>query len=166
MQLVDFIAEYCLWGSKQYITLWRDLENYSMEIKSDENLLDWFLLNVEKGFVCINAQVNDFDGPLQSSPTKRRFHPSVRPSVLQIEEGTSERATNETATTERASNETTIATCKKRAATKKRSEEGEEVQSDSSYDTNLAASSDSGDDSSSDTEFDPDGEIVDEEDVA
>ena len=40
---------------------------------------------------------------------------------------------------------------------------GEEVQSDSSYDTDLAASSDSGDNSNSDTEFNPDGEIFDEE---
>jgi len=39
LQLVHFIAEHCLWGSKQCMTLWRDLENYSMEIKSDENLL-------------------------------------------------------------------------------------------------------------------------------
>ena len=42
LQLVDFIAEHCLWGSKQCITLWRDLENDSMEIKSDENLLSDF----------------------------------------------------------------------------------------------------------------------------
>ena len=40
LQLVDFIAEHYLWGSKQYLTLWHDLENYSMEIKSDENLLE------------------------------------------------------------------------------------------------------------------------------
>ena len=73
MQLVDFIAEHCLWGSKQYMTLWRDLENYSMEIKSDENLLEWCLLNVEKGLVCINTQVNDFLWPLQFSPTKQRW---------------------------------------------------------------------------------------------
>ena len=32
LQLVDFIVEHCLWGSKQYITLWCDLENDSMEI--------------------------------------------------------------------------------------------------------------------------------------
>ena len=32
LKLFDFIAEHCLWGSKRYITLWRDLENYSMEI--------------------------------------------------------------------------------------------------------------------------------------
>ena len=56
-----------------------------MEIKSDENLLEWSLLNVEKGVVRINAQVNDFHGPLQFSPTKRRFHPSVRSRVLLIE---------------------------------------------------------------------------------
>ena len=50
-------------GSKQYITLWHDLENDSMEIKSDENLLEWFLINVENELVCINAQINDFEGP-------------------------------------------------------------------------------------------------------
>ena len=55
LQLVDFIAGHCLWGSKQYITLWRDLENASVKIKSDENLLEWFLINVENGLVCINA---------------------------------------------------------------------------------------------------------------
>ena len=43
IQLVDFIAEHCLWGSKQYMTLWRDLENYSMDIKSDQYLFEWFL---------------------------------------------------------------------------------------------------------------------------
>ena len=61
-----------------------------MEIKSDEKLLEWFLLNVEKGLICINAQVVDFHGPLQFSPTKRRFH--VRSNVLLTKEGTSERA--------------------------------------------------------------------------
>ena len=24
LHLVDFIAEHCMWGSKQYITVWRD----------------------------------------------------------------------------------------------------------------------------------------------
>ena len=98
LQLVDFIVEHCLWGSKQYITLWRDLENDSMKIKSDENLLEWFLINVENELICINAQIDDFEGPLQFYPTKRRFHTTVRASVLLIEEGTSERATNKIAT--------------------------------------------------------------------
>ena len=70
LQFVDFIAEHYMWGSKQYITLWRKLE-YSMEIKSDEQLLEWFQLNLDKGIVRINAQINDFEGPLQCSPTKR-----------------------------------------------------------------------------------------------
>ena len=61
-------------------------------------MLEWFLINVENGLVCIDAQINDFEGPLQFSPTKRRFHPTVRASVLLIEEGTSERHTNEIAT--------------------------------------------------------------------
>ena len=55
-----------------------------MEIKSGENLLEWFLINVEDRFVCINAQINDFKGSLQFSPTKKRFHPTVRASVLLI----------------------------------------------------------------------------------
>ena len=80
-----------------------------MEIKSDKNLLEWFLINVENRLVCINAQINDFEGPLQFSPTKRRFHPTVRASVLLIEEGTSERATNKIA-----ANKTTITPSKKR----------------------------------------------------
>jgi len=49
LQLVDFVAEHCMWGSKQYITLWRDLENDSFEMKTDEHLLEWFVLNVDKG---------------------------------------------------------------------------------------------------------------------
>ena len=78
-----------------------------MEIKSDENLLEWFLINIEKELVCINAKINGFEGPHQFSPTKRRFHPTVWTVVLMIEEGTSERATNERASNERATNETT-----------------------------------------------------------
>ena len=62
--LVDFIVEHCSWGSKQYISLWRDLENDFVKINSDENLLEWFLINVDNGLVCINAQINDFEGPL------------------------------------------------------------------------------------------------------
>ena len=110
LQLVDFIAGHCLWGSKQYITLWRDLENDSMEIKSDENLLEWFLTNVDNGLVCINARINDFEGPLQFSPTKRRFHPTVRAGVLLIEEGTNATATNasERATNKRATKKDNI----------------------------------------------------------
>jgi len=77
-QLVDFVAEHYMWGSKQLCTLWRDLENISCEIKSDEELLDWFLLNQDKGVACINVQMNDFEGALQCSPTKRRCHPFHR----------------------------------------------------------------------------------------
>ena len=76
-------------------------------------MLEWFLINVEDGLVCINAQINDFEGPLQFSPTKRRFHPTVRASVLLIEEGTSERATNERATNEIATNKTATTPSKK-----------------------------------------------------
>jgi hypothetical protein len=85
-----------------------------MEIKSDENLLDWFLFNVENGLVCINAQINNFEGPLQFSPTNRPYSESV----LLVEEGARERATNErttnaTTTNETATNKTTTAPSKK-----------------------------------------------------
>ena len=79
-----------------------------------------------------------------------------------IEEGTNATTTN---ASERATNATAIAPYKKdnihkkrTAATKKSTSEGDvEVLSDSSYDTDLAASSDSDDDWSGDydTEFDP-----------
>ena len=89
-----------------------------MEIKSDESMLEWFLINVENGLVCINAQINDSDGTLQFSPTKRRFHPSVRAGVLLIEEGTNATATN---ASERAINATaTIPSKKKIISTKKK----------------------------------------------
>ena len=73
LHLVDFIAEHYMWGSKQHITLSRESE-YTMEIKSDEQLFEWFQLNLDKGVVRINAQINDFEGPLQCSPMKRRCH--------------------------------------------------------------------------------------------
>jgi hypothetical protein len=78
LQLVNDIAQHCLWGSKQYIALWRDLDDVSVEIKTDENLLDWFQCNIEKREVGIIAEIKDFEGPLQFSPTKCRCHPTVR----------------------------------------------------------------------------------------
>jgi len=67
-------------------------------------LLEWFDLNKDKGLVHINAQINDFEGPLQFSPTKHRCHPSVRNRV----------PTNETST------ERPTSTKEKERATKKR----------------------------------------------
>jgi hypothetical protein len=80
LQLVDDIAKHSIWGSKQYITIWRECsdDEACVEIKSDENLLNWFQLNIEKGEVGIYAEIKDFEGPLQSSLTKRRCHPMVR----------------------------------------------------------------------------------------
>uniref|UniRef100_A0A0E0KCW9 PB1 domain-containing protein n=1 Tax=Oryza punctata TaxID=4537 RepID=A0A0E0KCW9_ORYPU len=72
LELVNFISEHFMWGSKQYMTLWRSLDGDSVEIKSDEEMLDWFQLNLEKGVICIDAKIIDFDCPLQFSPTKCR----------------------------------------------------------------------------------------------
>jgi hypothetical protein len=47
LQLVDFIGEHFMWGSKQYISFWQSVEDAYIEIKSDENLLQWFELNQE-----------------------------------------------------------------------------------------------------------------------
>jgi hypothetical protein len=136
IQLVDFIAEHYMWGSKQIISLFRELDNDSIEIKSDEQLHESFELNAEKGVVRITARINYFEGPLQCSPTKRRCHPCVR-----------SRATKEAAKNVRA-----------KSKSKKKSDIDDSVLSDSSYDTDLAASSES------DPEYDPDGEIVNDDD--
>jgi hypothetical protein len=81
IQIIDHIAEHFMWGSKQYITLYgssEDSDGVSFQIKSDEHVLEWFEMNLEKGVVYIDAQINDFDGPLQFSPTKRALHLKVR----------------------------------------------------------------------------------------
>ena len=57
LQLVDFIAEHYLWGSKQRLTLWRELDSESFEIKSDQELLEWFQVNLEKGIAEIVGQM-------------------------------------------------------------------------------------------------------------
>jgi hypothetical protein len=41
LNLMDYIGAKCIWGSKQYITLWRYLtDDVAIEIKSDEQLLE------------------------------------------------------------------------------------------------------------------------------
>ena len=138
--------------------MWRELESDSIEIKYDEQLFECFDLNVDKGTVHIVAQIDDFEGPLQCSPTKRRCHPSVR---------------NRVPTIDRATNVRGKSTSKNETTTHDSVGVGEEsmysdtdslvAASDSSYDTDLAAASDSNDEGS-DPEFDPDGEIVDQDD--
>ncbi|KAG2551950.1 hypothetical protein PVAP13_9KG442085 [Panicum virgatum] len=152
-----------MWGSKQHITLSRESE-YTMEIKSDEELFEWFQLNLDKGVVRINAQINDFEGPLQCSPMKRRCH----------------HLATEIPINESCPNERVTSTSNKRRGTKCKGKGGDDdgggvgvdeegiysdtnslaAPSDSSYDSDLDASSDSGDDCS-DTEFDSNGEVVD-----
>jgi hypothetical protein len=117
-------------------------------MKIDEHLLEWFVLNVDKRVACINAQINDFKGPLQFSPTKRRCHSSVRSRVQLIEGSINEGAT----TNEGATNDDEGV-----------GDDDKGIFSNNSYDTDLATSSDS-DDDCSDPEFDPDGEILDDVD--
>jgi hypothetical protein len=55
-------------GSKQYLSLFRASDNCDeacITVKSDEQLLKWFYLNLENGVVHIDAQISKFDGSLQ-----------------------------------------------------------------------------------------------------
>jgi hypothetical protein len=36
----------------------------SFPIKSNEHVVEWFQINIEKGVMDIDAQMNDFDGPM------------------------------------------------------------------------------------------------------
>jgi len=83
----------------------------SFEIKSDQELLEWFQLNLEKGIAEIVGQIDDFEGPLQCSPTKRRCHPSFRNRAPTSEAATNVRGTSEAATNVRSTSE--VATIKR-----------------------------------------------------
>lgn len=170
LTLVDYIGDNFIWGSKQYISLWRStFDDIAVEIKTDEHLLQWFDLNLENGIMYIDAEIKDFDGPLQISPTKRRCHPRVRKRL------TNEKCVDHPADPHQATNESTKmpkAVNKSKKSKIKGSHHDDEgaysdtdslrAFSDSSYDSEMAASSDF--DFDSDPEFDPDTEIVDEDD--
>ncbi|WVZ83391.1 hypothetical protein U9M48_030549 [Paspalum notatum var. saurae] len=107
--------------------------------------IEWFQLNQEKGVVHIDAQINDFEGPLQFSPTKRRFHPSVRNNVEPTPESTNDDEEPIGVDEEETYSDT----------------ESLVAPGDSSYDSQFAVSSDS---DGSDLEYEPDEEIIDEDD--
>jgi hypothetical protein len=141
--------------------LWRALEDDFIEITTDEQLSEWFELNKYKGEVHIVGQVNDFEGPLQFSPTKRRLHPTVRnfPSTAPMDLDPFIDPTQPTQRT----NEPT------KEDKKAHNKVSDDVLSDSSYDSKLVASSDSeldafSDSDCSDPEYEPDHEIVDDND--
>ncbi|RLN28966.1 hypothetical protein C2845_PM05G16770 [Panicum miliaceum] len=161
LKFVDFIGENFVWDSKQYISLWRALEDDSIGITTDEQMSEWFELNKDKGEVHIVGQVNDFEGPLQFSPTKRRLHPNVWnfPSTAPID---LDPFINPTQPTQRTNEPTKEDKKVHRKVT-------DDVLSDSNYDSELAASSNSELDAFSDSdysnpEYEPDHEIVDEDD--
>ena len=70
LQLVDFIGSEIVWGSKQYISLWYAVEDGEIEIKSDDKLKEFFASNYTLGVVHMEAQIDNFSGPLQCSPKK------------------------------------------------------------------------------------------------
>jgi hypothetical protein len=175
-----------MWGSKQYISLFRgsdDSDEVCVPIKSDEQSLEWFYQNLENGVVHIDAQINDFDGPLQFSPTKRRLHPTVRERVREkvLEPASTPSLdlvsfVNPTQVTQETSHKESKRELQQKKGKKpKRKPYNEEAirvdeegmysdtdsliaLSDSNYDTDMAASPDS------DLEYDPDDEILDDDD--
>ncbi|TVU32551.1 hypothetical protein EJB05_24282, partial [Eragrostis curvula] len=174
MQLVNHIADHFLWGSKQFFFFCG--VNLNM-MTIDEQLLQWIEMNLDKGVVHIIAEINDFEGPLQCSPTKRSLHPKVRERLLKTPSTPSlnldprvdpTQLTQYTPTKERTTSTKKKVTSSK--GSKKSMSDGsvgvdEEgmysdtdslvAMSDSSYDTDLAASSDSNIDPS-DVEYDTD----------
>jgi hypothetical protein len=166
LQLVDYIGNMCIWGSKQYISLCHSWEtNYPIQITSDEQLLELFELNLEKGVVHIHAQINDFNGPLQFSPTKWRCHPKVRKRVMETPSMAplNDPVVEPFQPTQPKKPTNNLILAYDYGGTMGVDDEGKYFDtltalSDSSYDTDLAASSDS------DPEYDPEGDIVDEDD--
>jgi hypothetical protein len=67
LNLIDYTSAKCIyWGSKQHVTLWHSLPDYVIiEIKFDEQFLEWFELYIESGIICVDAKLKDFVGPLQ-----------------------------------------------------------------------------------------------------
>jgi hypothetical protein len=101
--------------------------------------------------MCVDVEIKDFNGPLQFSPSQRRCHAKVR-------KGMSVRATNEplNLTSPCLARQNESATNKTTTKSKV-----DDVLSDSSDDSDLAASSDD----DCDSEFDHGYEIIDEDDV-
>jgi hypothetical protein len=166
LQLVNHVAETFSWGSKQYVSLWRSLDE-SVEIRNDEQLLEWCEMNLQHGTVHINAQINDFDGPLQFSPTKHRLHPKVRsilcePSNTPPMNVSPPHDISQPTYMRVEKRHERVKKTKKKSVDEDSDTESLEVPSDSSYDSDLASSSDS-DCSDSDFECNPDSEILDED---
>jgi hypothetical protein len=110
--------------------LWLSLpDDVAIEIKSDEQLLEWFELNIESGIMCVDAEIKDFNGPLQFSPSKRWCHPKVRNRMSKTD---TDELLNLTSPCLATQNEST----KNKATTKCKVDD---VLSDSSYHSDLAA---------------------------
>ncbi|WVZ80109.1 hypothetical protein U9M48_027612, partial [Paspalum notatum var. saurae] len=114
----------------------------------------------------IDAQINDFEGPLQFSPTKRRFHPSVR-NIVEQTPGTPpldlDPPVNPTQPTQEITKPTNDDEEPVGDDEEKANSDTDSLAapSDSSYDSQVAASSDS---DGSDSEYEQDEEIIDEDD--
>jgi len=135
----------------------------SIEFVSNEQLQEWFEVNKYKGEACIAAEIKEFEGPLQCSPSKRRLHPTVRnlPSTAPIDLDPIMDPKQCTQPTQPAK--------KDKKVKKVDSKVSYDVLSDSSYGSDLAASSDSELDTFSDSDcsnidYDPSHEMLADDD--
>jgi hypothetical protein len=58
-------------------------DDVAIEIKYDEQLLEWFELNIESEIMCVDAENKNFDGSLQFSPSKHQCHLKVRLTLIE-----------------------------------------------------------------------------------
>jgi hypothetical protein len=100
-------------------------------------------MNLQQGTAHCDAQINDFDGPLQFYPTKRGLHPKVRSTLCETFNPPHDISQPTDMRVEKRYDRV------KRAKKKSVDEEGLysdteslELPSDSSYDSDLASSSD------------------------
>jgi hypothetical protein len=80
LQLINHIAEHFIWV-RSNISLYFVHPLFVMKYVFQLKVLEWFNLNLKNGVVHIDAQINDFDGPLHFLSTKHRLHPTIRERV-------------------------------------------------------------------------------------
>jgi hypothetical protein len=60
------------------------LDDVATEIKTNEQLVEWFELNLQYGVMHVDVEIKNFDGPLQFSLTKRRCHLLIVKSHISV----------------------------------------------------------------------------------
>ncbi|WVZ73755.1 hypothetical protein U9M48_022032 [Paspalum notatum var. saurae] len=161
LQLVDYIGERFMWGSKQYITLWRSLDNASIEIKTDEHLVEWFRKTKRMGLCILMPRSMILKGHCSSHPQ------NVVRNIVEQTPGTPPLDLDPPVNPAQPTQEITKPTNDNKEPVGDDEEKANSdfdslaTPSDNSYDSQVVASSDS---DGSNSEYEPDEEIIDEDD--